>query len=112
MKLINTPHGTIEVLQSLNKKDLLVRFVETGGTVITTQRKIDNGTVTDPMAPRELTRAPLTAMRWKIELPTGEVFEAPELSSVALKTGVHVATVRKIAQGTRRHDNITSITRI
>lgn len=109
MTRIQTAKGEIEIIQTLNKRDLLVRFVETGGTVITTMKKIESGNIKDPLVRKQ---RKLVTDRWMVELEDGEIFQAPELTTVAEKTGVHAATVRKIAQGTRKHKAIVSIVRI
>lgn len=109
MNKMNTPHGEVVILSSVNSKDLLVEFTATGGKVITTLRKLHNGTVRDPLEIKpERPRAP----RWAIELANGDTFEAYEMNAVAERSGVHIATVRKVAQGSRKNPAIVSITRI
>lgn len=109
MNKMNTPHGEVEILSNVNGKDLLVEFTATGGKVITTMRKLKNGNVRDPL---EIKPMRFREARWEILLASGETFAAYEMNAVAERTGVHVATVRKIAQGTRKHPAIVSITRI
>lgn len=106
---METKHGIVEIIQHVNNNELLVRFVETGGIVLTTMRKLDNGTVTDPLAK---VRKKVSKPRWEVTLADGSTFVAAELSSVSERTGVHEATVRKIAQGSRTHKAIASINRI
>lgn len=109
METIETKHGTVEVLSHVNKKELLVRFTATGGTVLTTLRKLNNGTVTDPMLK---TRKKPSKTRWVTVFADGSEMASSELGVVAEASGVHIETVRKIAQGTRQHKAIQSITRI
>lgn len=107
-----TRHGDVEILGSVNHgKQLMVKFVSTGGIAVASKHKILTGTVKDPLAPRKASPKP-TEPRWSVLLPDGTTFVAPELQNVSESTGVHLATVYKIAQGIRTNKAITSITRI
>lgn len=99
----------LEIIKDLGKGKFIVHFPETGGKVIATQRQINHGTVKDPL---EIAPQAERKHRWEVLLTSGDTFTAFELGSVAERTGVHEATVRKIAQGIRKHPSIQSITKI
>lgn len=112
MKVWNTKNGDVEIIEEVNGgKQLMIKFVATGGIVVASKHKILAGTVKDPMAPRKMPPKP-TEPRWNVELADGSSFIAPELAIVSERTGVHLATVYKIAQGTRTNPAIISITRV
>lgn len=112
MEVWKTKQGLVEVMQELNNgKQLMVRFIETGGIAIASKHKVLAGTVKDPLAPR---KAPVKASkpRWNVKLADGSMVTLAELSVASELTGVHLATVYKIAQGVRTNKAIISITRV
>ena len=106
MKELNTPNGLVEILRQVNKTQVHARFVETGGELITTEAKLMKGTATDPLAVVK------RKARWIAVLTDGRTLHTYDLFEIADESSVHSATIRKIAQGERRHPAIISITKI
>lgn len=104
MTLINTPYGQAELTQQVNDNQYIAKFTQTGGLVISTVKDLESGKVKDPLRKQRA--------RWKVSLKNSESFSAISLKDIANETGVHLATVQKVAQGTRNSDIIESITRI
>lgn len=106
MQTLNTPNGLVEILRQVNKTQVHARFVETGGELITTEAKLMKGTASDPLAPT------VRKARWTAVLTDGRTIQTYDLFEIAEAASVHSATVRKIAQGERRHPAIKSISKI
>lgn len=111
METINTVQGEVQILEKVNNDKYLVRFTETGGITITSMTRLANGTVRDPMVPRER-KERVKKNRWIVVMNDGETFMAVNHKEIADRTGIGYATVQKIAQGTRRADAIHSITKL
>lgn len=102
--IINTQHGKAEVLKEERRGLFLIRFLDTGSTILATSRKIKNGTVKDPLI--------LGKPRWEMKLATGEFITARFLDEFCEATGLSTALLQKIATKDRSNTAVIHINKI
>ena len=102
--IIETQHGTAQILSEERKGFYLIRFTNTGSTVLASSRKIKNGTVKDPLV--------LGKPRWEMKLANGTTHTARFLDEFCEITGLSLALIQKIATKDRTRESITYINKI
>lgn len=103
MKYYDTQHGTVEVVGKQRVDRFIVRFIETGSTVVISKEKLEAGTVVDPLKKG--------FDKWTAYLHNGDVFQARNLNDLSKQVGQSVPMLRKVICGEKKSTVVRSIVR-